>query len=62
VHPLFEFTNDITQLSSDYFGALFVVFAEVIKNISLGRVSEEYKIANVAVFLASDESSGMTGL
>ena len=35
--------------------------AQVIKNISLGRVSEEYELANVAVFLASEESSGMTG-
>jgi NAD(P)-dependent dehydrogenase (short-subunit alcohol dehydrogenase family) len=28
---------------------------------SLGRPVEEYELANVAVFLASDESSGMTG-
>jgi len=30
-------------------------------NYSLGRPVEEYELANVAVFLASDESSGITG-
>jgi NAD(P)-dependent dehydrogenase (short-subunit alcohol dehydrogenase family) len=37
------------------------VIASVMKNVSLGRPAEEYELANVAVFLASDESSAMTG-
>jgi NAD(P)-dependent dehydrogenase (short-subunit alcohol dehydrogenase family) len=37
------------------------VIANVMKNVSLGRPAEEYELANVAVFLASDESSAMTG-
>ena len=30
-------------------------------NYSLGRPVEEYELGNVAVFLASDESSAITG-
>ena len=37
------------------------VIASVMKNVSLGRPAEEYELANVAVFLASEESSAMTG-
>ncbi len=37
------------------------VISSVMKNVSLGRPAEEYELANVAVFLASDESSAMTG-
>jgi NAD(P)-dependent dehydrogenase (short-subunit alcohol dehydrogenase family) len=37
------------------------VIKTVFKNVSLGRPAEEYELANVAVFLASEESSAMTG-
>jgi len=45
--------------------ALGITFEEVLKEhtkkYSLGRVAEEYELANCAVFLASEESSAMTG-
>lgn len=37
------------------------VAQDQVKNISLRRIPEEYEIAAVAVFLASDESSAITG-
>jgi NAD(P)-dependent dehydrogenase (short-subunit alcohol dehydrogenase family) len=45
--------------------ALGITFEEALKrargNYSLGRVTEEYELANTAVFLASEESSAITG-
>ena len=45
--------------------ALGLPFDEVLKKAmsqySLGRAAEEYELANCAVFLASDESSAITG-
>lgn len=35
--------------------------ARVVKNCSLGRMAEESEVASVAVFMASDESSAITG-
>lgn len=37
------------------------VLKEVVAKYSLGRPAEEYELANCAVFLASDESSAITG-
>ena len=37
------------------------VAQDQVKNLSLKRIPEEYEIASVAVFLASDESSAITG-
>ena len=37
------------------------VLVEHVKKYSLGRVAEEFELANCAVFLASDESSAITG-
>ncbi len=37
------------------------VLSEHVKRYSLGRVTEEHELASCAVFLASDESSGITG-
>ena len=37
------------------------VLSEHVKRYSLNRVAEEYELANCAVFLASDESSAITG-
>jgi NAD(P)-dependent dehydrogenase (short-subunit alcohol dehydrogenase family) len=40
---------------------LEVAVAKIVKNCSLGRMAEESEVASVAVFLASDESSIITG-
>jgi len=54
--------NRVVQGRAD---ALGVPFGEVLQkamaNYSLQRPAEEYELANCAVFLASDESSAMTG-
>jgi enoyl-[acyl-carrier-protein] reductase (NADH) len=35
--------------------------AKMVTNYSLGRITEEFEVASVAVFLASNEASAMTG-
>jgi NAD(P)-dependent dehydrogenase (short-subunit alcohol dehydrogenase family) len=35
--------------------------AKIVTNYSLGRIAEESEVASVAVFLASNEASAMTG-
>ncbi|MCX8021307.1 MAG: SDR family oxidoreductase [Syntrophorhabdaceae bacterium] len=37
------------------------LMAKIVQNYSLGRMTEEREVASVAVFLASDESSAITG-
>jgi len=37
------------------------LMAKIVHNYSLGRMAEEREVASVAVFLASDESSAITG-
>ena len=37
------------------------LMAKIVQNYSLGRMAEESEVAAVAVFLASDESSAITG-
>jgi NAD(P)-dependent dehydrogenase (short-subunit alcohol dehydrogenase family) len=45
----------------DGYDASTAVLNRVFQNISLGRFSEESEVASAAVFLASSDSSGMTG-
>jgi NAD(P)-dependent dehydrogenase (short-subunit alcohol dehydrogenase family) len=57
-----ERTNRVLAAKAKAQGKTFdELFKEHMTRYSLGRPVEEYELANVAVFLASDESSGITG-
>jgi NAD(P)-dependent dehydrogenase (short-subunit alcohol dehydrogenase family) len=54
--------NRVVQGRADALGVPFdEVLQKAMANYSLKRPAEEYELANCAVFLASDESSAMTG-
>jgi NAD(P)-dependent dehydrogenase (short-subunit alcohol dehydrogenase family) len=57
-----ERLNRVMEARAKALGKTFEeVYNAGMAKYSLGRPVEEYELANVAVFLASDESSGMTG-